>query len=718
MGRPSGIAWTVSVLFVIVAGCVDFGWIDLTYQPNAGRKDTGEARLRRINSAEGWVEFFRDQIIAQREQLSRGRGFGTDDGLLFETSFVVGAPGPATPAAQTGPVVGGEFAADEGLSLASDGDGAGSFTSTNVQEIGVDESDVVKTDGEYIYMLVGTELRIIKAYPADEMAEVASVELDDSDYSSAYLYLNGDRVIAITQPPRFHLDGPMPMEDSLIRTDFHMGDMPAGDISERMSPLEVIHEFGLYYAYQKTAVAVIDVSDRGNPVIQAEWEFDGYYVDSRMVDGVLHLVVNQLPYIPYELDLAVITVEDIAKYIPTYDVFYADGSDDSGLLVMWDDFYHPVDPDGYNITTVISLDTNAGAAGWTRSAGARDFSSLAVMADPGTIYASTNALYLTDPDYDHFGDYRETLDIHKFALTNDGAEYVASGSVEGRLLNQFSLGEYQDHLRVATTTGQPWAWDERTSKNHIFVLAQNGDSLEVVGSIDDIAPGEQIYSARFVGERGFLVTFRRIDPLFTIDLSNPRNPRVAGKLKVPGFSEYIHPLDDDHLLTLGRAATEEGVTLGLQLSIFDVSDFGNPRLVVSEEIGGVGTYSEAEHNHKAFVYYPQENLLAIPVVLYNDGWDYEFSGLQIYHVTPEEGITLRGQISTESDPEQGYPTYWGWSRGMFIEDLIYALTEVGVQAALTTSPGDVIKSIEIEGSPHTSGGGLIEPAIEPPVTDF
>lgn len=696
MGRRRTATWIVCAWLAALAGCVDLGFVDLRFQPNVNREDTGEVGLRRISSATEWIEFFRDQIAARNDQPSRG-GIADDGFFFFEATVAFGAPEPSGSAGQADPIFDGAFGADAASPE--------SFTTTNLQEFGVDESDVVKTDGEYFYMLVGSELRIVKAYPPEELAEVAALDLNGSPYSNATLYLRGERVIAVSQPKQVFFDDVVILEDALRGNIGDARDDSSQSEPSSLSPLQAIDQFGLYYDHQKTVVTIVDVQNPGEPAIEAEWTFDGIYVDSRMVDGVLHLILNQAPYIPFELDLSSVTVEDIAKFIPTYDATTADGSEDSGLLVRWDDFYRPIDPDGHNITTVISLDTDD----LTQA-----FSSVAVMANPGTIYASTAALYLTDPVYDYFGEYRETLDIHKFALAEGGAEYVASGSVEGRLLNQFSLGEYEDHLRVATTTGRPWAWDQQTSKNHVFVLAQNGDSLEVTGSIQNLAPGEQIQSARFMQERCFLVTFRQVDPLFTIDLSNPFAPVVRGKLKVPGFSEYIHPLDDDHLLTLGKAATDEGVVLGLQLSIFDVSDFSNPQLLASHSIGGPGTYSEAEHNHKAFTFYPQENLLAIPVDLYSKQWDYEFSGLQVYHVTPEDGISLRGEISTSSDTGMGYPTYYGWTRGIFIEDLVYAVTEVGVQSASIADPGEIIGSVTIEGSTHTSRPGLVEPAFDAP----
>ena len=180
---------------------------------------------------------------------------------------------------------------------------------------------------------------------------------------------------------------------------------------------------------------------------------------------------------------------------------------------------------------------------------------------------------------------------------------------------------------------------------------------------------------------------------------------VAGELKVPGFSEYIHPIDENHLLTLGRAATLEGVVEGLQLSIFDISDFSAPKLLTSKNIGVRGSASEATYNHKAFTYHRADSVLAIPVDLYEQTdeqpWgQYVFSGLQLYDIDIHDGISLRGQISTVDDSDYGYPTYYGWTRGMFIENNVYAITEMGIKSAALLDPSKIKNSLVIEGSPH------------------
>ncbi|NOX59239.1 MAG: hypothetical protein GXP29_10325, partial [Planctomycetes bacterium] len=288
------------------------------------------------------------------------------------------------------------------------------------------------------------------------------------------------------------------------------------------------------------------------------------------------------------------------------------------------------------------------------------------------------------------------------------------------------------------------------SKNNVYVLEQVDDALTIAGRIEGLAPGESIQSARFIGERGFLVTFVQIDPLFTLDLSDPRNPQVVGELKVPGFSTFITPMGDNHLLTIGRDTNDEFGFVradGVRLSIFDVTDFANPQLAHVEVIGTNGAFSEALFNPKAFTYFAERNLLAFPVEIYGlgggfgiptepffDDFDGEdgavgedsvaagdegdnkgeggtddggvpvdvidlpsvpsdfFSGIYVYEVTPDGGFANLGRISTQ--PEDG--SFYGntFSRGAFIGDFVYATTSEGVQAAPVGNVESIVSKVD------------------------
>lgn len=253
------------------------------------------------------------------------------------------------------------------------------------------------------------------------------------------------------------------------------------------------------------------------------------------------------------------------------------------------------------------------------------------------------------------------------------------------------MSEHEGYLRIATTRSGTFNFNgiETPSNNAVFVLGPEGDALKTVGSVEGIAPGEQIYSARFIGDRGFLVTFVQIDPLFTLDLADPANPQIIGALKVPGVSHYIHPLGEDHLLTIGKDADDQGQFAwfgGVQLSVFDVTAFNDPKLSSKVILGTRGTESEALYDHKAFNYYKPLDLLAIPLHLFegqSNGPEYgtpTFAGVYVYDVTPDAGLAYRGRLATGSAAFYGM----GWTRTVFVGDVLYVVTADGVRAVPST----------------------------------
>jgi hypothetical protein len=415
------------------------------------------------------------------------------------------------------------------------------------------------------------------------------------------------------------------------------------------------------------------------------------------------------------LDLSEVDVESL---LPRFEQSDEDGVTSNGLMLTWENMFRPTDPDGFGVVTVVSMDVEAGS----------DFTSVGIVAEPGLIYSSLEALYLTDADYGFFFGSRatrQTTDIYKLKYVEGGTEPVATGTVPGRILNQYSMGEYQEHLRVATTVNAAFFEDfERTGPyNNVYVLGQVDTSLEIVGKIENLAVGEEIKSARFIGDRGYLVTFVRMDPLFTLNLADPTAPHVVGELKVPGFSTFIVPMGPKHLLTVGQYIPEDDLfgPWGVQLSIFDISDFSNPELADDVVIGGgSGTYteaySEALGNPKAFTYFASAGLVALPISIYTYGWmvddgfvgpvndepavegeddesgstdiapldpieTEDFDGLIVYPVSAEGGFGVPGRISTRFDQ----PSYWwtAFTRAVFIGDDVFAVTNEGVRGAPT-----------------------------------
>ena len=558
------------------------------------------------------------------------------------------------------------------------------YTGTNLQESGVDESDVVKTDGDYLY--IARDDRVIVVSATNPMAIVSSITVTGS-VDSMYLY-NTDtdkKILALLYVP-LNYEGTGWIDDSTIAASTGIA---------WWIPVQA-----------KTGVALYDITNPTTPEEIKTIEADGYLVSSRRMENYLYVVQQYLPDLPapylFEGDIEAMTVEELMP-------FYSDvtGKTDAAQekqLVAPGDFYHPSVDGGGSIVTIATFDLNNPD---------QSFTSIGVVADASIVYSSTEALYCTSTYWKYSATALEEPDeqtiIYKFGLSDGRATGQGYASVNGRVLNQFSLGEYEGVLRIATTTG--WSTGtEGNSRNHVYCLKSLDGALEVIGSLEDIAQGEELYSARFIGTRGFLVTFVMTDPLFTLDLSDPYNPQAVGELVTPGYSTYIHPWQEGYLITIGKDTIQEGDGFawyrGVQLSIFDISDLADPKLIKTTVIGDRGTYSEALYNHKAFTFWESEALLALPVDLYelqddqtlpSDYGELTFKGLYIYRVGIEEGFKQIGRISTSELSQEDWH-YSNWTRGIFIDDRVYAITPDVVRPAETADIGGTIQSIGLVGN--------------------
>lgn len=726
--------------------------------------ETGSSKLRSFASQEEFADYFKQQVEQRNgslENVSRGP---TLDGAENAAADSAGA-GPPT-------------------AISADGDGGGGTTSTGdhstttIQEEGVDESDVVKTDGTYLYLIeygnAGNQLRIVKAHPSTEVSSVGAVPLDGYGQD---LYLYDNKVVAITSSGGgyFFIGGSIADTDTAveIRTPIE-GDaavsseaLEAGDAVAGQDAVDsdggatgddgsvasddavvdiglIAPDLGSYrYERPRTVVTVIDVSNPSAPTVLSQTYFDGSQASSRVIDGVLHLVVanyqdyffDVLPFLGRPQFAA--EAVDPTTVLPRYTRVNADGSTTDGDAVTWANLYRPTDPDGFGVVYVASVDLDNDAA----------FRAVGVVAEPGLIYSSRDALYLTDTNYDYTGNLRATTDVYKFAYANRGASAVATGSVPGRILNQYSMSEHRhadakDYLRVATTTDPTFSFTDgqqiTQSTNSVYVLGDTDGALDVTGRVENLAPGESIQAARFIGARGYVVTFLQVDPLFILDLSDPTNPQLLGELKVPDFSTFLVPMDANHLLAVGQHVPEEGTfgPGGVQLSIFDVTNPAAPALMDKVIIGddGDGAYSEALYNPKALTYFASRGLVALPISLYDfqtfvdpgvsedtasGGTDGSagtvssggegastdaspnvssdekpegetatsiapyippgFDGLFVYSATVDGGFAELGRISTRFEKE-GY--YWNsFTRGVFMGDDILAVTDHGLRAS-------------------------------------
>ena len=563
-------------------------------------------------------------------------GYGT----AMPVNEAVVAPSPSEPTPEPAPTSKPEAkSADRDSGRASGGGGGGyaqpaapgHYTTTNVQERDVDEGDIVKTDGKYVYTLRSNELLIAKTWPVTKTDLAARVRF--KSLVPQQLYLHGDKVV---------------VQGQSTGTDAY--GWPTSNT----------------YPYGSTRLLVIDVKNRERPNVTAMYDVDGASASSRVVGDDLYLVqtaglqvpqklteraqkllagiprADQSSLRPWEIQsrlattlrtslLHNITRADIEAMLPA--IHHAHGK----TRLTCNDLYVPPNNMQLGLTAVARI---------SLSSTANDL--VGAMVAGGQVYASSEALYVAAPAYawNQQGLASYTTQIHQFSLSGKQGRptYIASGSVDGQLLNQFSMSEHKGDLRVAVTD---WSWNGETSANHLFVMRPSGHRLEVIGSIRGLAKGERIYSGRMFGNKGYLVTFRQTDPLFTLDLSDPRHPRVVGELKINGFSSYIHPMGDDLLLTIGQDATDAGRITGLHLQIFDVSKPEAPTRRFHETFSGNRyTNSIAQADHHAFTYDPVTGTLALPIQ--ESTSEGTFQGLVAYHIDRKRGFRSLGRIDHTS----------------------------------------------------------------------
>jgi Beta propeller domain len=540
---------------------------------------------------------------------------GADGEASARTSGAAAAPDAAGPGQEAAPDVSG----------------------TNVQVEGVDEPDVVKTDGTRILAVQGNRLHLASATDARLLD---SVDLPH-DVADAQLFLFGDRVIVLSLSyGDAGGDIPVPQDGELDRAS---------------------------WTTPGTRVTEVDISGE-TLTVGDTFELDGSFVAARMTGDVARLVLHADPQLELPL-VAPATDSDEARdraeetnrgiveeaaaedFLPRWHRLDAGGRPvEDGPMVSCDRAHAPRTFAGFGMVAVVTFDVSDGiAAGIGASDGA------GVMAGGQTVYASAEHLYVAAPEWFDWSAPRPLdevpedvpdlgTDIHRFDITGPAATYEMSGHVDGTLLDQFALDEHDGHLRVATTTGLAWAGGDDESESHVTVLAPSDGALVEVGRVSGLGRGETIQSVRFMGGVGYVVTFEQTDPLYTLDLADPAAPVVAGELKILGFSAYLHPVGDGRLLGVGQDATEEGRQLGTQIALFDVRDPAAPTRLAQAVIPE--SSSAAEWDHHAFLWWAPSGLAAVPVSAYAVGGS--FDGLVGFGVDVEGGTV--GEIGRISHP--------------------------------------------------------------------
>jgi uncharacterized secreted protein with C-terminal beta-propeller domain len=494
---------------------------------------------------------------------------------------------------------------------------------TNIQVAGVDEADIVKSDGEYIYLMSGTNVFILKAYPAEEAQIVSQITFNDTCLGGIFVSQDSNRLAVLGCKYKF----PQTYSQSYI--------------------IDV-----------KTFLDVYDISNKSAPALYNNFTMTGSYFNSRMIGDYVYFVVSQPAYIIYDtVILPKVYTKDGMKEIVASDILYSNFSDSYFLY-----------------TTIVALNM--------QNATEKPTQKTLLLGGASSMYVSLNNIYITFPESS------EKTTIYRIQIENSTINPEAKGEVPGRVLNQFSMDEYAAYFRIATTTTL-----NGSTQNNVYILDMN---LSVVGNLTDIAPGEAIDSARFIGNRCYLVTsVVQKDPFFVIDVENVSDPKVLGYLKIPGFTRYLHPYDENHVIGVGRDENNS-----VKVSFFDVSNVSAPVEIDMYSVGGVWSDTLVLTEHKAFLFEKSKNLLAFPVsvtYLREEMYPYPYyqnwQGVYVFNITLGDGLVLRGNVTHQDDGVYHWESYSGAKRVLYIENVLYTVSDMKVKL---TSLEDLVPIKEIE----------------------
>jgi uncharacterized secreted protein with C-terminal beta-propeller domain len=545
-----------------------------------------------------------------------------------------------------------EFATDDRSAAKPD------FTGTNNQISGVDEADIVKTDGFYIYQLTNNRLRIIRAFPLEDAGLVMEKTFEENAYyyqmflHDNYLVLLGNRWEAY-QPEE-------PEGDQ----------KPDSDEGEPKTAAPIDGRSMIWWGKSYQRIVVYDISDRTSIKKVKSLEVEGYGLTARKIDNKIVLVTNKGGYwgmyrgFAEDYSTSDVNLDDV---LPSYRV-----DDEKAKLIDATSVKVIGIPDSTDMTTITTLTL------------ADDFKTEmeVIMVGAATVMSTREHLYIAHQKWPQYNELTGVFDgtviteIYKLNIEN-GVKLLSSGKVDGYLINQFAMDEHDGKLRVATTTQKYKQNQEWETENHVFVLDSN---MKEVGHLGKIATGESIYSVRFLGDRVYMVTFEQIDPFFVIDLST-NQPKILGELKIPGFSNYLHPIEGNLVFGIGKDVKVESdgrlVTGSLKISLFNVADELNPKEVANLMIGSEYTYSEALYDHKAVLYVKNKNLLAFTVNDYNIAVSsddkYYYTNQAIFvTVDPNGNLVLKNKVEQKPNSKDIDPTI---QRIIHIDNYVYLLSD-------------------------------------------
>ena len=593
---------------------------------------------------------------------------------------------------------------EAGPAMAVRESGGSDYSTTNVQVTNVDEPDYLKNDSKYVYIVSNNTLSIIDAYPAESAKLILKIALDVESQYIQNMFLNEDRLVIFYNGQS---------DDEII---------PQFDFIPRRSYSPVTHAL------------IVDVSDKEKPTILKDYSIDGHFRDARMIGDYAYFVTNS--HINYDYPRLPVILED-AVPVMTPSAFYFDSVEqlsNFNTLTAIDIFGDTINSEtflmGYSGTFYVSEDNfyltyqQRTPFGFYENSSQNRFFDVVVPLLPNSIQdeikmiqedssmnSTTQWLKISELMQSAYNDMnkkekeklfetiRSALDeydskiqeearktiIHKISIDEDKIEYVAKGSVPGRLLNQFSMDQSGDRFRVAATTEYYTQYQGTIRANAVYVL---DEQLNTIGELEDIAPNESIFSARFMGDRLYLVTFQQIDPFFVIDLSSD-TPKILGELKIPGFSNYLHSFDEDHVIGIGRDTKQVDNSrvqqLGIKIALFNVADVNNPKVADDIVIGDGSTQSDALHNHKAFFFDKTRGILSIPISGESESLEQEINskmtapeysrwhGFYVLNLDASSGFNLKGTVAHLDNDSRYYGM--GDARTFYIDDVLYTASE-------------------------------------------
>lgn len=626
--RPAA---AVAAALVVLLGCFQI-FRSLTPRdgqiPMAGAGAAGEAEVsqQQAQSPEDYSRVYAQ--IKELKEKERENGGDSDIGIYTPALGMDGIPEAEEENAVNTAGSGSPY---------DDSSAEKDYSDTNNQVEGVQEADIIKTDGEYIYAAVDGDVYLLRENGGNpeilsKIEKKAGTELDEKDGAhEAEEYVNN---IYVT-------------ETRLVLMKYTVDYSTYED-----AVAEDVAIAGCYVGQGTYTAAVYDIADRSHPVLLNELGQSGTLISSRMVGDILYLVYSY--YVPGEIDET-----DPSTYVPA--LYLGDAKTE----VAADDIMLLGEPGAAQYLTVSSIDVGSPA---------EFLDTQSILGCGSDIYCNSETLVVALTTMEETNDVsKDKTELFRFSLKDGAVTMESQGSVPGYVLNQFSMDEYNGYFRIVTTENVTHYFNEggiasaeqEKTRNHLFVL---DESMNIVGSIEDLARGESIYSARFMGDTGYFVTYRQVDPLFTVDLSTPSEPKILSELKVPGFSNYLHPFGDGLLLAFGQNSDEEsGEIQGLKLSMFDTSDPAAVAEKHSELLGKKYMWSNAIGNHKAILVDSEKNLIGFPA-------ENEY---MLYSYSPESGFQKIAQLTLEADGpgDMDYDL-----RGFYVDDVFYLYSPSGLAA--------------------------------------